>query len=70
MDARRIFLKRDFNSSLEWFFNENNYCITQSKSFKFLEEKFLEENNNQNEKTLKNEQDFLNTHLIFPLDWK
>ena len=33
-----------------------------------LNSKFLEENNNQNEKTLKIEQDFLNTHLIFPLD--
>jgi len=29
------FFKRDFNSSLERFFNETYYCITQSKSFKF-----------------------------------
>ena len=33
-----------------------------------LNSKFLEENNNQNEKTLKIEQDFLNTHFIFPFD--
>jgi len=26
---------RDFNISLERFFNENDYCITNSKSFKF-----------------------------------